>query len=58
MTTNKEEKTASKESAQERLQKKVMRLELAIMMMMNGLRIIENYPQSFLDRVEKLITSE
>jgi hypothetical protein len=47
-----------RESAQERLQKKVMRLELGIIMLVNGLRIIENYPKGVLDKVEQLVTSE
>lgn len=47
----------AKKTNQDVLNEKVMKLELAVMMLISGLRCLEKYPTPLLDRVEKLITT-
>ena len=46
-----------KKTNQEILQEKVMKLELGMMILLNGLRVVKDYPTPLLERVERLITS-
>lgn len=46
-----------KKTNQEILQEKVMKLELGMMLLLNGLRVVKDYPTPLLERVERLITS-
>jgi hypothetical protein len=47
----------AKKTSKELMQERIMKLEMAVVMLMNGLRVIDKYPTGILDKVEKLITS-
>lgn len=47
-----------KKTNQDVLQEKVMKLELALIFLVNSLRIGTNIPKNLLDTVEKLVVSE